>query len=219
MLNKPFQRALKRFLDMVVSGMALLLLSPVLIVVAIIIRIRMGSPVIFKQVRPGKNKKNFTLYKFRTMNDKKDGDILLSDSERLTALGKIIRRFSLDEMPQLWNVLKGDMSLVGPRPLLQQYLPYYTEEECLRFTVPPGITGWAQINGRNTLSWDDRLKHDVWYVKNLSFWLDIRIILLTVLKVLTSKGIAFDGVYGMLNLEDERRQGERWDKGTKNVGE
>lgn len=220
MLKESFQKVMKRLLDIMASGTALLLLSSVLMVIAVMIRIRMGGHVIFRQERPGKNKKSFTLYKFRTMNDKKDDhDNILPDSERLTRFGKTIRYFSFDELPQLWNVFKGDMSFVGPRPLLTQYLPYYTHEECLRFTVPPGITGWAQINGRNNLSWDDRLNLDVWYVKKWSFWLDIKIILMTVLKVLTGKGIALDCVYGMLNLDDERRQEGKLDKKAESVVE
>src|SRR3990172_2045989 len=174
-------RLVKRVLDVVVAGTALLLAALPMLVVAVLIRITMGSPVLFCQARPGKAKRLFALYKFRSMNDARGPDgRLLPDCQRLTRLGRFLRRTSLDEWPQLWNVLRGDMSLVGPRPWLARYLPYYTERECLRFDVPPGITGWAQVRSRNRLGWDERLSLDIWYVENWSLALDLRIIVLTV---------------------------------------
>jgi sugar transferase EpsL len=218
--SKPHNKCIKRFFDLTAATLSLIILSPLLIFIGFLVRRQIGSPVLFRQVRPGLHGKPFTIYKFRTMTDERDKDgNLLPDGDRLTQLGQFLRKTSIDELPELFNVIKGEMSLVGPRPLLMQYLPYYTTKERLRFTVLPGITGWAQINGRNALSWDDRLKHDIWYVKNLSFWLDIRIILRTILKVLTSNGIVFDGVYEMLNLDDERRQKGSWDQIEQTDGE
>ncbi len=170
-------------------------------------RLNIGSPILFRQLRPGLHGRPFTIYKFRTMTNKRDKNgKLLPDGERLIRFGQFMRNTSIDELPELLNVIKGDMSIVGPRPLLMQYLPYYTTKERLRFTVLPGITGLAQINGRNFLSWDERLKHDVWYVNNFNFWLDIRLIFKTILKVLNGNDIVSNGVYRMLNLDDERRQ-------------
>lgn len=161
-----------------------------MIITAIIIRLKLGSPIIFKQKRPGLHGKPFYVYKFRTMTDEKDSNgELLPDSIRLTKTGEIIRKLSLDELPQLFNVLKGDLSLVGPRPLLMEYLELYTPEQARRHEVKPGITGWAQVNGRNAISWEDKFKLDVWYVDNQSFLLDLKILFLTVLKVFKSEGI------------------------------
>ncbi len=185
---------IKRAFDIVMSASALLMLAPVIGYVAWQINRQMGSPVLFRQARPGLNGKPFEMIKFRTMKDALDADgNPLPDSERLTAFGQFLRSSSLDELPELWNVLKGDMSLVGPRPLLMEYLPLYSAEQVRRHDVRPGITGWAQINGRNALSWEEKFKLDVWYVDNQSFWLDIKILFLTVKKVLVRDGISADG--------------------------
>tara|TARA_R110001606_G_scaffold136199_1_gene273619 strand:- start:1787 stop:2383 length:597 start_codon:yes stop_codon:yes gene_type:complete len=185
---------IKRAFDIVMSASALLLLAPVIGYVAWQINRQMGSPVLFRQARPGLNGKPFEMIKFRTMKDALDADgNPLPDSERLTAFGQFLRSSSLDELPELWNVLKGNMSLVGPRPLLMEYLPLYSAEQCRRHDARPGITGWAQINGRNALSWEEKFKLDVWYVDNQSFWLDIKILFLTVKKVLVRDGISADG--------------------------
>src|SRR5690554_2453469 len=185
---------LKRVFDIIVSVVALILLLPVFLVVMILVRIKLGSPIFFRQVRPGKDGKPFVMIKFRTMLDASDKEgNPLPDSERLTKFGAFLRSTSLDELPGLWNVLKGDMSLVGPRPLLMEYLPLYSAEQARRHNVRPGITGWAQVNGRNAISWDDKFKLDVWYVDNQSFWLDLKILLLTVKKVFVREGISADG--------------------------
>ncbi|AXI10462.1 sugar transferase [Oceanobacillus zhaokaii] len=185
---------IKRFFDFIVALVAIVLLSVFIIITAIIVRLKLGSPVLFKQERPGIQGNPFYVYKFRTMTDERDekGE-LLPDNIRLTKVGKFIRKFSLDELPQLFNVLKGDISLVGPRPLLMEYLPLYTSEQSRRHEVRPGITGWAQVNGRNAISWEEKFKLDVWYVDNQSFWLDIKILFLTVVKVFKSEGINQDG--------------------------
>jgi lipopolysaccharide/colanic/teichoic acid biosynthesis glycosyltransferase len=173
------------------AALLLLLFSPILIVVAILVRVRMGSPIVFTQARPGKNSKIFTVYKFRTMTSDCDADgNLLSDEERLIPLGQFFRKASLDELPQLWNVLMGDMSFVGPRPLLVEYLERYNSEQARRHDVQPGITGWAQVNGRNALTWDQKFALDLWYVDNWSLWLDFKILLLTVKKVFRQEGIS-----------------------------
>ncbi|MEE3508680.1 sugar transferase [Pseudomonas sp. 10C3] len=196
---------LKRLFDIVASTCGLLLLSPIIAIVAWQISRKLGSPVLFRQVRPGLHAKPFEMVKFRTMRDAVDTNgNPLPDSERMTPFGSFLRSSSLDELPELWNVLKGDMSLVGPRPLLTRYLPYYTETERSRFTVRPGITGWAQINGRNESRWDARLAHDVWYVKNRSLGLDLKIILKTISKVFGSDGVVVDPSQTMLNLDEER---------------
>ena len=183
----------KRLLDIIISLIALTVLSPVLLIVAILVRIKLGAPVIFHQDRPGLHEKIFRLYKFRTMTDEKDEDgNLLPDAVRLTKFGSFLRSTSLDELPELWNILKGDMSLIGPRPLLVSYLPYYTEEESLRHTVRPGLTGLAQVNGRNMLEWDKRLAMDVEYVGNLSFLMDMRIFFLTLKKVFVHENVEVD---------------------------
>ncbi|ASN07288.1 sugar transferase [Virgibacillus necropolis] len=185
---------MKRFFDLFVAIIALIFFSVFIVITAVLIRYKLGSPVIFKQERPGRNGKSFFVYKFRTMTDHKDENGgLLPDHIRLTKLGAFIRKLSLDELPQLFNALKGDISLVGPRPLLMEYLPLYTAEQARRHEVRPGITGWAQVNGRNTISWEEKFELDVWYVDNQSFWLDIKILFLTVLKVFKSEGINQDG--------------------------
>lgn len=185
---------MKRLLDIVVSLTALILLFPIVALVAYKIQSNLGSPVLFRQTRPGLNGKPFEMIKFRTMKDASDkhGN-LLPDVERMTPFGDKLRNSSLDELPELWNVLKGEMSLVGPRPLLMQYLPLYNKEQARRHDVRPGVTGWAQINGRNAISWDEKFKLDVWYVDNRSFWLDIKILFLTVRKVFVKEGISADG--------------------------
>ncbi|MEH7129324.1 sugar transferase [Neobacillus drentensis] len=181
---------MKRLFDFTVSLILFVGLSPIFIMIAFLVKWKLGSPIIFKQERPGLFGKRFCLYKFRTMTDGKDEHgQLLPDYIRLTSFGRFLRKYSLDEYPQLWNVIKGDLSLVGPRPLLVNYLMLYTKEQSLRHNVKPGITGWAQVNGRNALSWEEKFKLDVWYVKNQSFILDLRILLLTAYKVLVSDGI------------------------------
>lgn len=184
----------KRLFDLMLTALALIILSPVLVVIAFLVRVRLGSPVLFRQQRPGLRGRPFILLKFRTMTDARDADgNLLPDEQRLTSFGRFLRRTSMDELPELLNVLKGDMSLVGPRPLLMQYLDRYTSEQMRRHEVKPGITGWAQINGRNALSWEDKFALDVWYIDHLSLWLDLRIILLTIWKVLRREGISQAG--------------------------
>lgn len=185
---------MKRLFDFCASLCGLILLSPIIALVAWKIRKNLGSPVLFRQTRPGLNGKPFEMVKFRTMKDAVDAQgNPLPDSERMTPFGDKLRNSSLDELPELWNVLKGDMSLVGPRPLLMRYLPLYTKEQARRHEVRPGVTGWAQINGRNAISWEDKFKLDVWYVDNRSFWLDIKILFLTVKKVFVKEGISADG--------------------------
>ena len=184
----------KHFFDFIIALLLLLLLSPVLFIVALMIRFVIGYPVIFRQERPGLKGRSFYLFKFRTMSDVFDRNgNCLPDELRMTKLGACLRRFSLDELPQLYNVLKGDMSLVGPRPLLMEYMPLYTPEQIRRHEVRPGITGWAQVNGRNAISWEDKLRLDTWYVDNRSLWLDIKILCVTVLRVLSKSGISQDG--------------------------
>lgn len=185
---------IKRLFDIIASALGMLLLSPAIAIVAWQIRRKLGAPVLFRQMRPGLGGKPFEMIKFRTMRDAVDTQgNSLPDSERMTPFGSFLRASSLDELPELWNVLKGDMSLVGPRPLLMEYLPLYSPEQYRRHEVRPGVTGWAQINGRNGLSWEDKFKLDVWYVNNRSFWLDLKIIFLTIKKVLVRDGISADG--------------------------
>jgi len=185
---------MKRIFDLCVSLFTLFVLSPVIVVSAVLIRKKIGAPVLFKQPRPGLDGKVFYVYKFRTMTDERDENgELLPDALRLTKFGKLLRKLSLDELPQLWNVLKGDMSFVGPRPLLVEYLPLYNEKQARRHDVRPGITGWAQVNGRNAISWERKFEYDVWYVENQSLWLDFKILLLTVKKVFVSEGISQEG--------------------------
>ena len=184
----------KRLLDIIIAAAALVLLSPVLLLLAWQIRHKLGTPVLFRQVRPGRGGIPFVMYKFRTMRDAADENGRpLPDAERLTPFGRKLRAASLDELPELWNVLKGDMSLVGPRPLLMEYLPLYNAEQRRRHLVRPGITGWAQVNGRNAISWPEKFRLDVWYVENRSLLLDIKILFLTVKKVLDRSGINSEG--------------------------
>jgi len=196
---------LKRFFDVVVSAVALFLLSPVMFVVSQKIAKNLGKPVLFRQERPGLNGMAFEMVKFRSMRDAVDevGNTL-PDSERLTSFGKKLRSSSLDELPGLWNVLKGDMSLVGPRPLLVEYLPLYSNEQSRRHDVRPGITGWAQVNGRNAISWEEKFKLDVWYVDNQSLWLDIKILFLTVKKVFIREGVSAEGEATMTKFTGSR---------------
>ncbi|EHR6470831.1 sugar transferase [Vibrio parahaemolyticus] len=185
---------MKRIFDFTASLCGLILLSPIIALVAWKIRKNLGSPVLFRQTRPGLHGKPFEMVKFRTMKDAADEQgNPLPDSERMTSFGDKLRNSSLDELPELWNVLKGDMSLVGPRPLLMQYLPLYSKEQARRHEVRPGVTGWAQINGRNAISWEEKFKLDVWYVDNRNLWLDIKILCLTVKKVFIKEGITSEG--------------------------
>ena len=184
-----YRKCIKRLFDIVISLTALIILSPILLVVWILVRVKLGGPAIFTQQRPGKNEKVFKLYKFRSMtNERDENGELLPDEVRLTKFGKLLRSTSLDELPELFNILKGDMSLIGPRPLLVRYLPWYTEEERHRHDVRPGLTGLAQVNGRNALGWEDRFAYDLEYVNNLTFWMDVKIIGMTVGKVLKRSG-------------------------------
>lgn len=195
----------KRIFDMTGAGLGLILFSPVMLVTALLIARDMGRPVLFRQTRPGKDGKSFEMIKFRTMRDARDAQgNVLSDGERLTRLGKVLRATSLDELPELWNVVKGDMSLVGPRPLLMEYLPLYSPEQARRHAVRPGVTGWAQVNGRNAISWDEKFALDVWYVDNQSLWLDLKIIWLTVRKVVKRDGISAAGEATMSKFTGNR---------------
>ena len=192
-----YERLIKRFIDMLCSGIALIILSPILLITALLVRVKLGSPVIFKQERPGLHEKVFSLYKFRSMTDAKDAQgNLLPDEDRLPSFGRKLRATSLDELPELWNIFKGDMAVVGPRPLLVQYLPFYTDEEAHRHDVRPGLTGWAQVNGRNVTMWDERLQQDLYYVKNCSFLLDVKILFMTVMKVVKKSDIMVGAQYG-----------------------
>lgn len=185
---------MKRFFDIFISINAIVLLSIPILLLCIIVRRKLGSPVFFRQIRPGLHGKPFEMVKLRTMTDSRDEkDQLLTDAERLTTFGSFMRASSLDELPELWNVLKGDMSLVGPRPLLMEYLPLYSAKQARRHQVRPGITGWAQVNGRNALSWEEKFKLDVWYVDNRTIWLDVKILWLTVRKVMMRDGISAVG--------------------------
>lgn len=199
---------LKRLLDVTGAATGLLLLAPVALTVAYLVRTRLGSPVLFVQVRPGLHGKPFRMYKFRTMTDARDAQgNLLPDAERLTDFGKWLRATSLDELPELLNVLKGEMSLVGPRPLLMEYLPLYSPEQARRHDAKPGITGWAQINGRNAISWDDKFRLDVWYVDHASIWLDMQVLVLTVWRVLRRDGISAAGEATMPKFTGSGRRG------------
>ena len=201
-----YKKYFKRVMDFVLSLMAIVVLSPVLLIVAVLVRTKLGSPVLFKQERPGKDEQIFKLYKFRTMTDEKDENgNLLPDEVRLTKFGKMLRSTSLDELPELFNILKGDMSIIGPRPLLVEYLPYYTERESLRHTVRPGLSGLAQVCGRNYLEWDKRLAKDVEYVENMSFVFDVKIIWMTVMQTIKKQDIAVDTNKVEPNFAEERR--------------
>lgn len=197
---------LKRCVDVLASSCGLILLGPVLAIVAFLVSCKLGSPVFFRQVRPGKDGKPFEMMKFRTMLDAVDTTgQALPDEMRMTPFGSFLRSSSLDELPGLWDVLKGDMSLVGPRPLLMEYLPLYSPEQARRHDVKPGITGWAQVNGRNAISWEEKFALDVWYVDNQSFWLDIKILLLTVKKVFVRDGISADGLATMSKFQGSEK--------------
>lgn len=204
-----YNRFVKRLIDIMISAAGLVLLSPIMLILWILVRMKLGKPAIFTQERPGRNERIFKLYKFRTMTDAKDekGE-LLPDEVRLTDFGRKLRTTSLDELPELFNILKGDMSLIGPRPLLIKYLPYYTKREQLRHTVRPGLTGLAQVSGRNFIAWDQRLEKDVEYVENLSFWMDIKIFARTVAVVFKKENVAVEtnAVEGSLCDERERRK-------------
>ena len=193
---------MKRLFDIAVSLVGLILLSPLMMVVAAVVLVRFGRPVLFRQTRPGLNARPFEMIKFRTMTDERDADgTLLPDADRLPPTGQWLRAASLDELPELWNVIKGDMSLVGPRPLLMAYLPLYSARQARRHEVRPGLTGWAQVNGRNSLDWDSRLEADVWYVENRTFMLDLRILMRTVVAVVRRQGISAEGEATMARFE------------------
>lgn len=201
-----YEKYIKRLLDIICSGMALIVLSPVILITALLVRVKLGSPILFSQERPGLNEKIFRLYKFRTMTDETDAEgNLMPDEVRLTSFGRKLRSTSLDELPELWNIFKGDMSVIGPRPLLVSYLPYYSEREQLRHTVRPGLSGLAQVSGRNFLNWDQRLAKDVEYVENISFGLDVKIVFTTVLKVFKHADVAVDTNAIEGNLAEIRR--------------
>ena len=206
-MNGLYNKYTKRILDILISLTFIVLFSWLYLILAILVRIKLGSPVLFCQERPGYNEKIFTLYKFRTMTDKRDekGN-LLPDSERLTKFGSMLRSTSLDELPEMFNILKGDMSLIGPRPLLVEYLPYYTEEERLRHSVRPGLTGLAQVSGRNYLAWDKRLARDVEYVNHISFIMDVRIIIKTIMVVFKKEDVSVDTNVVEGYLWDERQK-------------
>ena len=205
-----YQKYLKRLLDFTLSSLGLIVLSPVFLSVAILVKIKLGSPVIFKQKRPGKNEKIFTLYKFRTMTDKKDENgKLLPDEIRLTKFGKFLRSTSLDELPELWNIVKGDMSLVGPRPLLVEYLPLYNETQKHRHDVRPGLTGLAQINGRNNVSWENRFEEDLKYIQKVTFTEDAKIIFKTIKKVICCEGISQEGNVTMQKFQGNQTQKDK----------
>ena len=216
MKNGIYARYGKRVFDVFFSGGALVILSPVLAVTAVLVRIKLGKPVVFCQERPGKDEKIFKMYKFRTMTNTCDEEgNLLPDEKRLTPFGRMLRKTSLDELPELFNIFKGDMSIVGPRPLLCSYLPYYTEREKKRHSVMPGLTGLAQVNGRNMLAWDERLELDVRYAENITFIGDMKIIVRTVTKVFASEGIAVDTAVVAPNLAEEREPRKRKEQRTR----
>ncbi len=197
----------KRWFDIIVALMAIILLAPVWLFLALMVRLKLGSPILFRQRRPGRYSRPFTILKFRTMSDACDNvGNLLPDADRLTPFGQFLRRTSMDELPELLNVLKGEMSLVGPRPLLINYLPYYSEYERRRHEERPGISGWAQINGRNDLSWNERLSCDIWYVDNLSFLVDIKVLWFTLLRVFSQRNVQVLPRSSMLDLDEERRK-------------
>lgn len=206
-----YQRVFKRILDIVCAALFLTLFCWLYLVLALLVRIKLGSPVIFRQERPGKNEKIFKLYKFRSMTDERDEQgRLLPDAERLPRFGQILRATSLDELPEMWNILKGDMSIVGPRPWATAYLDYFTPEEHTRHSVRPGLTGWAQVNGRTAANWDERLRYDIDYVNHVTFMNDVKIVLLTVKKVFKKEGIV--GAEEQGNFYDYRRK--QWEDGT-----
>jgi len=209
-----YRKFLKRFLDIIISLIFILCFWWLYLIIAILVRMKLGSPVLFKQDRPGLNEKIFKMYKFRTMTDEKDKNgILLSDAERLTKFGKFLRSTSLDEIPEFFNILRGDMSLIGPRPLLVEYLNYYTDDEKKRHNVRPGISGWAQVNGRNSLSWEEKFKYDIEYVEKLSFLFDFKIVLLTIKKVLKREDISdFKEENKEIDFDKYREMEKKWEK-------
>ena len=204
-----YSKYFKRFFDIILSFFSMLVLSPVLLIVAILVRINLGKPIIFYQERPGKNEKIFKLYKFRTMTSEvnKDGD-LLPDKDRLTKFGRLLRKTSLDELPSLLNILKGDMSIIGPRPLAVQYLPYYNSNEKKRHSVRPGLSGLAQVNGRNTASWEDRFEYDIFYVSNITLKTDVYIVLKTLVKVFKQSDIGERGKDAPMDFDAYRKFGD-----------
>ena len=202
-----YKKYIKRFLDILLSLSVLILFSPLLLLTAILVRIKLGAPVLFSQERPGYRGKIFRIYKFRSMSDKRNAEgELLPDEERLTSFGKLLRASSLDELPEMFNILRGEMSLIGPRPLLPKYLPWYTKEEMRRHEVLPGLTGLAQINGRNALNWEERFRLDVSYVDHLSFLLDCKILLLTVKKVFTREGVLSGDAQTTIDFDEYRKE-------------
>ena len=208
---------LKRTVDILAASVGLLVLAPVMLVLSFMVRKKHGAPICFRQVRPGKHGKPFEMIKFRTMTEKLSSDgKLLPDDQRLTKFGQFLRSTSLDELPELWNVIKGDMSLVGPRPLLMEYLPLYSDRQARRHEVRPGVTGWAQVNGRNALSWEEKFELDVWYVENRSLLLDIKILLLTVWRVIKQDGISQDGEATMSRFAGSNKVAERAEKPKEN---
>ncbi len=193
--NSFYAKYIKRFIDIILSLLVIVCFCWLYAIVAILVRTKLGSPVLFKQARPGKDEKIFNMYKFRTMTDARDANgELLPDEVRLTSFGSFLRKTSLDELPEFFNILKGDMSFIGPRPLLVKYLPYYNERERLRHSIRPGLTGWAQAHGRNAISWEKKFEYDVWYVEHLSFLTDIKVIIDTVKAVLHSEGVALNAL-------------------------
>ena len=193
--NSFYAKYIKRFIDIILSLLVIVCFCWLYAIVAILVRTKLGSPVLFKQARPGKDEKIFNMYKFRTMTDARDANgELLPDEVRLTSFGSFLRKTSLDELPEFFNILKGDMSFIGPRPLLVKYLPYYNERERLRHSIRPGLTGWAQAHGRNAISWEKKFEYDVWYVEHMSFLTDIRVIIDTVKAVLHSEGVALNAL-------------------------
>jgi sugar transferase EpsL len=204
-MNQRIQLLIKRLFDIIFSLTLIILLVPLILFIALLIWVTVGRPILFRQRRVGYQGQVFTIYKFRTMTEERDENgKLLPDEQRLTRFGRFLRETSLDELPELFNVLKGDMSLVGPRPLLVEYLPYYTPEERKRHNMRPGITGWAQVNGRNAITWDQKLALDVWYVDNWSLWLDFKIILMTIIKVIKREGISTNGYATAPRLDEVR---------------
>ncbi|MFW3332796.1 sugar transferase [Aerococcus viridans] len=205
--NSFYTKYIKRCLDILISLVAIILLSPVLIIVAILVRIKLGSPVLFRQQRPGMNEKVFSMMKFRSMTDETDAEgNLLPDDVRLTSFGKALRATSLDELPELFNILKGHMSLIGPRPLLVKYLPLYNDEQRKRHAVKPGLTGWAQVNGRNAISWTDKFNYDIEYVNNISILFDLKIVFLTFIRVLKRDGISSEFSSTVEPFEGNKRE-------------
>ncbi|QDQ40009.1 sugar transferase [Legionella geestiana] len=199
-----YQQFFKMFFDRVLAFVLLIVLSPLLVVTAILVRLFLGAPILFRQQRPGRDEKPFWMYKFRTMTDRRDcNNQLLPDSDRLNAFGRLLRSLSIDELPELFNILRGEMSFVGPRPLLMDYLPHYSSEQRRRHMVRPGLTGWAQVNGRNAIGWSRRFELDVWYVEHVSFRLDMKIFFLTALKVVRRDGISHAGEATMTRFDEE----------------